>query len=99
MADRDIMQIAPGKLSNAEKMTIINAIKDSVARGDMSYADGRKTLLRGGMSAKFLAKHFYVGGAVTKKAKVKSVTYNKGGYSKPHNYFAGGSVTNNLKKK
>lgn len=99
MADRDIMQISPGKLSNAEKMTIINSIKDAVLRGDMSYVDGRKTLLRGGIPAKFLDKHFNKGGAVTKKAKVKSVTYNKGGYSKPHNYFAGGSVTNNLKKR
>ena len=39
------------------------------------------------------------GGAVTKKAKTKSVRYSKGGYSKPHNYFAGGSVVNNLKSR
>ena len=39
------------------------------------------------------------GGAVTAKAKTKSVRYSKGGYSKPHNYFAGGSVTNNLKSR
>ena len=39
------------------------------------------------------------GGAITKKAKTKSVRYSKGGYSKPHNYFAGGSVANNLKSR
>jgi hypothetical protein len=39
------------------------------------------------------------GGAITNKAKTKSVRYSKGGYSKPHNYFAGGNVTNNLKSR
>ena len=35
-------------------------------------------------------------GKVKKPSKKKMMG---GGYSKPHNYFAGGSVTNNLKRK
>jgi len=35
-------------------------------------------------------------GKVKKSPKKKMMG---GGYSKPHNYFAGGSVTNNLKRK
>jgi hypothetical protein len=40
---------------------------------------------------------FMKGGGMSKKKK----GYAKGGagFAKPHNYFAGGSVTNNLKSK
>ena len=55
----------------------------------MTRKEGLARLKKFGISVKGMAM-----GGMPKKKKMAN-----GGYSKPHNYFAGGSVTNNLKSK
>jgi len=88
MGDRDIMQMSPKDLTKGEIGKIRNFVMDAIAAGHMSKKEGLARLKRFGISIRGMA----VGGMPKKKMA-------SGGYSKPHNYFAGGNVTNNLKSK
>ena len=87
--ERDIMNLPTSELTRKEIGIIKNFVKDAIAAGNMTKKEGMSRLKRFGISIKGMA----VGG-MPKKKKMAS-----GGYSKTHNYFAGGNVTNNLKSK
>ena len=91
--ERDIMNLPTKDLSSKELGLIRIFVLDAVGKGHMTRGEGISRLKRFGIS---IPKGLNKGGSV---AKTKSVRYSKGGYSKPHNYFAGGSVANNLKSR
>jgi len=81
-------------MSEAAQIRVIKSISTDVKMGTITKADGLQRLRQGGIKSGLIDKHFNRGGSVTTKKKMAN-----GGYSKPHNYFAGGNVTNNLKSK
>jgi len=89
MAERDIMNLPTSELTRKEIGIIKNFVRDAIQAGNMTRKEGLSRLKRFGISIKGMAM-----GGMPKKKKMAN-----GGYSKPHNYFAGGSVTNNLKSK
>jgi len=91
MAERDIMNLPTSELTRKEIGIIKNFVRDAIQAGNMTRKEGLSRLKRFGISIKGMAM-----GGMPKKKK----GYAKGGagFAKPHNYFAGGKVTNNLKK-
>jgi|TARA_Y100001938_G_scaffold38984_2_gene53984 hypothetical protein len=89
MSERDIMQLPTSQLTKSEIGKIKEFVLDAIAAGHMTRKQGLARLKKFGISVKGMAM-----GGMPKKKKMAN-----GGYSKPHNYFAGGSVTNNLKSK
>ena len=91
MADRDIMQLPTSELTKGEIGKIKIFVRDAISAGHMSRKEGMARLKRFGIST----KGFAMGGMPKKK---KGYAKGGAGFAKPHNYFAGGNVTNNLKK-
>ena len=91
MSERDIMQLPTSQLTKSEIGKIKEFVLDAIAKGHMTRKQGLARLKKFGISIKGMAM-----GGMPKKKK----GYAKGGagFAKPHNYFAGGKVTNNLKK-
>ena len=92
MAERDIMNLPTSELTRKEIGIIKNFVRDAINAGNMTRKESLSRLNRFGTSIKGMAID-----GMTKKKK----GYAKGGagFAKPHNYFAGGSVKNNLKSK
>ena len=82
------------EMSEASQIRVIKSLSADVKLGYITRADAMQRLRQGGVKSNLIEKHFSKGGNVTAKRKMAN-----GGYSKTHNYFAGGSVKNNLKSK